>query len=162
MVDFSIAYDLYKLLIASVACVVVFALKNSKVSKSTLIISVVILVNWLVSQFTKEKVVFDTQYTAFAMEALFTIVLSAFVHVSMRIFHDSYVYIIYMVFGVKFMSLMIVHIVRLKVFTSDEPIIWLLNLHSFVVIFSDVFIVLCLFFGGCLKWKLSSYSRYSS
>lgn len=135
---------------------IVFALSflNKDNNKSNLIIVSLALVGCIFSQYIKESLSFYLFYLGAALQFLVLILISVFTHLFFKIKHEKTTITVYVLYILMVISYMVLHRVRVVMYSTDEPIMWLINSQS-VFTLTLYFLSICVFAYGCkIKWKL--------
>jgi len=153
MISVELGFLIIKINIAILMVIFIYGLKVKRLGKSEAIVMATMLVSIVTSQVIVQDADFYTFYLSFASSCLAIIATSIFLHVALQEVNSKYTYYVYGALLVKFLSHMILHRVRTQIYTFDEPIMWLIQSHSVLVLVCDFFIVIVMFLKVS-KWKL--------
>jgi len=161
MIDLELAHFISKFYLFLFFICFVLSFINKSRNKSNLIIISFFLIHCLIGQTSKMSFGFYTYYLASAFLCLTVIILSLFLHLYLRIKHEFVTVLNYILLILISMSYLIIHRVRVVIFETDEPILWLINAHSAFTLLL-YFLSICFFlYGSNIKWK-SQFGRLSS
>jgi hypothetical protein len=153
MISVELGFLIIKINTVILMAIFIYGVKVKRLDKSEMIIMATMLVSIVTSQIIVQDSGFYTFYLSFASSCLAIVGTSIFLHVVLQEVNSKYTYFVYGLFLVKFLSHMLLHRVRTQIYTSDEPIMWLIQSHSALVFTCDFFIVVVLFLKVS-KWKL--------
>ena len=129
--------------------------KLNSLRNSEMLFLAPLLLGAFVGRFISENSGFYTFYLYFAANNLLIVTIALFLHVWFRRNHEKVVFLLYGLLLTKFISHMILYRVRTQIYTSDEPIMWLINFQSMLVVSFDLIVLLVLVFR-LFKWNLYS------
>ncbi len=129
--------------------------KFNSLKISEMLFLVPLMLGAFAGRFISENSDFYTFYLYLAANNLLIVTIALFLHVWFRRNHEKVVLFLYGLILTKFISHMVLYRVRTQIYTSDEPIMWLINLQSVLVISCDLIIFLVIGFR-LFKWKLYS------
>ena len=132
--------------------ILLYGYKTKLLKTTEMLILVTMLVSTISSQVITQETDFYTYYLSFASNILVVITVSIFLHVLWQEIHSRLTYFIYGALFIEFISHMLLHRVRTQIYTSDEPIMWLINGQSVVIIACNILIISVLFLRVS-KWK---------
>jgi len=155
MISVELGFLIIKINTIILMAIFIYGVKVKRLDKSEMIIMATMLVSIVTSQIIVQDSDFYTFYLSFASSCLAIVATSIFLHVVLQEVNSKYTYCVYGLFLVKFLSHMLLHRVRTQIYTSDEPIMWLIQSHSVLVLACDFFIVVVLLLKVS-KWKLRS------
>jgi hypothetical protein len=161
MIDLELAHFISKFYLFLFFICFVLSFINKNNNKSNLIIISFFLIHCLIGQTSKMSFGFYTYYLVSAFSCLMVIIFSLLLHLYLRVEHKFLTVINYIFLILISMSYLIIHRVRVVIFDTDEPILWLINTHSALNLVL-YFISICFFlYGSNIKWK-SQFGRLSS
>lgn len=153
MIELDASFVLVKINTLILTVFFIYGFKTKKLATSELLILAPMLVSIVNSQVITQENDFYTFYLSFASNVLVVVTVSVFLHVIWQEMHSKFTYWVYGLLLVKFASLMLVHRVRTQIYTTDEPIMWLINGHSALILICNVLIISVLFLRVS-KWNL--------
>jgi hypothetical protein len=153
MIGIETGYLMIKVYLIILAVLLLFGIKKNKVDKTEIIIYSCIAINCNFIQTLFESTDFYTYYLYFAANCMLVVVCSLLVHVLWRINHSKAAYSVYGLFMFKTLLYLILYRVRVVLYDTDEPIMWLINGQSFLILLCDFFVLLILALRVS-KWKL--------
>lgn len=161
MIDLELAHFIAKFYVALCFFCFVVSFSNRGCNKSNLIVVSFALIHCVVGQSSKMAFDFYTYYLASACFCILVIACSLLTHVYLRVKHEVITVVIYSLFILISISYLIIHRVRVVIYDTDEPILWLINSQS-VFTLTLYFISISLFLYGCnIQWK-SQFGRLLS
>jgi len=136
-------------------CIIfILSFLNKDNNKSNLIIASLALLGCIFSQYLKESLSFYIFYLGAALQFLVLVLISVFTHLFFKIKHEQTSVIVYILYILMAISYMVLHRIRVVMYDTDEPILWLINSQS-VLTLTLYFLSICVFAYGCkIKWKL--------
>lgn len=161
MISLELAHFIAKFYVLLFFICFLVSFSNKGFNKSNLIIVSFALIHSILGQSGKVAFDFYTYYLACACFCIFVIASSMLTHIYLRIKHEAVTVIIYSLYIFICISYLIIHRVRVIVYDTDEPILWLINSQS-VFTLGLYFISISLLLYGCnIQWK-SQFGRLSS
>ena len=158
MINLELAYFIAKFYLVGLCICFVLSLLNLHNNKSNFIVVTFALLHCFIDQFIKTSLDFYTFYLGAAFECLVFILLSVAAHLYLKIKHAKSSVIVYIIYLLIALSYLILHRVRVVIYSTDEPILWLINMQSVFVLtlyfFSNCFVV----YGSKIKWN-SGFGR---
>jgi hypothetical protein len=159
MISVEDAYLITKINVILLLIILTYGVKTESIKLTEGIILSCMIVGIFVGHYILQNSGFYVFYLYGAANSLAIVAISVLVHNEMKTEHSNSVYIIYALLLFKFLSHMLLYRVRVVIYESDATIMWLINGHSFVVLFCDFLIVLVLV-TQVSKWKLR-YMHFS-
>jgi hypothetical protein len=154
MISLESAHSIAKLYLIGYFIFFIASYLNQENNKSNLIIVSLALVNCLCSLYLTEHASFTTYYLWSSLQQLVVILFCVFIHLYFTIKHEKTTLTVYFFYIVISISFLLIHRIRVVIYDSDEPILWLINAHS-VFTLSLYFMSICVFSYGCkIEWKL--------
>lgn len=161
MIDLELAHFVAKFYLIGLSLCFICSYINRRKNKSNLIAVTFSLFHCIIDQFSKVKFDFYTFYLGAAFGCLVFILITVLVHVHLCIKHVKTTVIIYVIYFLIAISFLILHRIRVVIYSSDEPIMWLINLQS-VFILTLYFLSVCIFVYGCkIPWN-TQFGRFFS
>jgi len=147
----------FNIIILAVILIYIFKTDSLKTSEFKVVCSLIFGV--FVGYYILQNASFYDFYLYAAASNLFIVGVSILAHNFMKAEKSKTVYLIYGLLFFKFLLHMLLYRVRVIIYDSDEPIMWLINGQSFAILFCDLLIVLVLALQVS-KWKLR-YMQFS-
>lgn len=144
MMSLGVSFVLIKINTLILMGIFLYGYKSKRLDTTEMLILVTMLVSVISSQVITQKTDFYTYYLSFASNILMVITVSIFLHILWQEMHSKLTYFIYGILFVQFLSHMLLHRVRTQIYNSDEPIMWLINGQSMVIIACNVLIIFVL------------------
>lgn len=154
MIDLAFSFFIAKFYMFGYLLCVFLSWHARESNKSNVVVSSLALVNYFVGQNIKENSTFETFYLAAALQMLMLVMCNIVVHIALRIQHAKTTLIVYCLYTLLAMSYLGMYRIRVKMFDSDERIMWIINSQSAFVL-TLYFCTICLFiYGSNIRWKL--------
>lgn len=161
MIDLELSHFIAKFYLLAYFVVFIFSFVNRDNNKSNLIIVGLALCRCIFGQSSKMLFDFYTYYLGAAFGCLLCIVLSLLAHLFFKIKHEKSTLFIYGLYFLIAISFLVIHRVRVVIYDTDEPIMWLINIQS-VFTLTLYFLSICVFaYGTRIRWNLY-FGRLSS
>ncbi len=143
----------------TLAVILIFGTKFRTIRKTEVIILSCLVVGGVTGHYILQNSDFYGFYLYAAANNLVVVAVSAFVHAEKRVEHSRVALMIYGLLLFKFLLHMVLYRVRVITYDSDEPIMWLINGQSSLVLLCD-FLILLFLAIKVSKWKLR-YMHFS-
>jgi hypothetical protein len=154
LIRLDLGHQIAKLYLIGYCIVFVLSYLNKDNNKSNLIIASLALFGCIFNQYLKETLSFYIFYLGSALQLLVLILISVSTHLFFKIKHKKTTITVYILYILMVISYMVLHRVRVVMYDTDEPILWLINSQSGFTL-SLYFLSICVFAYGCkIKWKL--------
>lgn len=156
MIEHELGHLIAKFYLVGYLICFIFSYLNKNNNKSNLIIITFAFVFCIFNQFIKTEFGFYTFYLGAAFGLLACISSSLVFHFLTGVRHRKPTLIVYFIYISMAVSYLLLHRIRVVIYDTDEPILWLINAQS-VFTLTLYFFTICIFFYGCrVKWKLQS------
>jgi hypothetical protein len=153
LISLELGHHIAKLYLIGYSIVFVLSFLNKESNKSNLIIVSLALIGCIFSQYIKESLSFYVFYLGAALQFLVLILVSVFTHLFFKIKHEQTSIVVYFLYVLMALSYMVLHHVRVVIYDTDEPILWLINSQSIFTL-TLYFLSICVFAYGCkIRWK---------
>jgi hypothetical protein len=153
LISLELGHHIAKVYLIGYCIVFVLSYLNKDNNKSNLIITSLALFGCIFNQYLKENLSFYIFYLGAALQLLALIFISVFTHLFFKIKHEQTSIFIYFLYVLMAISYMVLHRVRVVMYDTDEPILWLINSQSIFTL-TLYFLSICVFAYGCkIRWK---------
>ncbi len=161
MINLEIAHFIAKFYMCAYLVCFILSFLNKKNNKSNLILVTIALVFCIFNQYLKTSLGFYFFYLGEAASSLFCVLLSLIVHLFFRVKHEKPTLYIYSFYFLIAISYLVIHRIRVVIYDTDEPILWLISLQSGFTL-TLYFLSVCVFIYGIkIKWNCY-FGRLSS
>jgi len=147
------AYLINKVYVLIYSVILIYGVKAKTIEKTEMILLPCLMVGTFSIYYILQHSSFQDFYLYDALNCLSIVVVSLFVHNERRVNHSKSVYFIYGLLLFKFLMYMVIYRVRVIIYDTDAPIMWLINTQSVLILLCDSLIVLILSLQVS-KWKL--------
>jgi hypothetical protein len=153
------AYVINKINVMILSIILIYGVKFKSIKKTELIVLPCLILGMFSGYYILENSDFYSFYLNAALNSLLIVAVSVFIHNELRVEHSRAVYLIYGLLLFDVLLYMIVYRVRVIIYDSDEPIMWLINAQSFFILTCD-FLIISILVIKVSKWKLP-FMRFS-
>lgn len=153
VINLELAYLITKFYLVALSICFVFNFININKNKSNFIVVTFALLHCFINQYVKTSYDFYTFYLGFAFECLVFILLSVAAHLYFKIRHVKTSVIIYVIYLLIALSYLILHRVRVVIYSTDDPILWFINSQSVFVLILYFFSNCIVVYGSRIKWN---------
>ena len=160
MINLELAHFFTKFYLVGLFICFLLSYINRHKNKSNLIAVTYALLHCVIDQFTKSLFDFYTFYLAIAFGCIMFVLCTALTHLYFRLRHMKTTVFVYAIYFSIAISCLILHRVLVVIYTSDESILWLINLQSGFAL-TLYFLSICTFAYGCkISWN-TLFGRFS-
>jgi hypothetical protein len=153
MINLELAYFIAKFYMFAYLFCFILSFLNKENNKSNLTIVALALVFCMFDQYLKSSLGFYQFYLGSAAAPLFCILFSLTAHLIIKIKHVRTTLLIYGIYFLIAISYLVIHRVRVVIYDTDAPIIWLINAQS-VFTLGLYLLSICVFaYGTRIKWN---------
>lgn len=154
MINLELAHFIAKFYMCAYFICFLLSFINKDNNKSNLILASIALFFCVIDQYLKMSLDFYYFYLGEAAGSLFCILLSLTIHLLLKVNHERTTLIVYSFYFLISIGYLVLHRVRVVIYDTDEPIMWLINSQS-VFNLSLYFLSICVFaYGTKIKWNL--------
>ncbi|KGJ86854.1 hypothetical protein [Colwellia psychrerythraea] len=133
--------------------VFILSFMNRNNNKSNLIVVALALSLCIFNQYLKISLGFYFYYLGAAACTLFCILFSLAAHLFLKVKHEISTLFIYGFYFLISISYLVIHRVRVVIFDTDEPIMWLINSQSAFSLTLYLLSICVFVYGTKIKWK---------
>ena len=159
VINLELSHFIAKFYLVALSICFVFSFININKNKSNFIVVTFAFLHCFIDQFIIINLGFYTFYLWAAFECLVFILLSAAAHLYFKIIHVKTSVIIYVIYLLIALSYLILHRVRVVIYSTDDPILWFINSQSVFVLILYFFSNCIVVYGSRIKWN-SVFGRY--